>query len=68
MSKAPRFFVPAVASSEQAECVYAYLVAMCYKIVPLLERRIYSITYTYNGEAGTATPQVAIRRLYWLSL
>lgn len=55
MSKAPQFFVPAATSSEQAESVYADLAVLCHKSVPSMERRIYSITYTHNGEEWTAT-------------
>ena len=54
MEKPPAFFVPA-APPENQEKVYAELAKLGRCAVPLVERRIYSITYTHDGEEWTAT-------------
>jgi hypothetical protein len=54
MEKPPAFFVPA-ATPENQETVYVDLAKLGRCAVPLVERRIYSITYTHDGEEWTAT-------------
>jgi hypothetical protein len=54
MEKPPAFFVPA-ATPENLESVYADFAKMCRSAVPPVEQRIYSITYTHDGEDWTAT-------------
>jgi len=54
MEKPPSFFVPA-ATSENQESVYAELAGLCRCAAPAMERRIYSISYTHDGEDWTAT-------------
>lgn len=54
MGKLPAFFVPA-ATPENQESAFADLAKFGRSAVPPVERRIYSITYTHNGEEWTAT-------------
>jgi hypothetical protein len=54
MDKPPVFFVPA-ATSENQESVYAGLAKMAQTSLPPVSNRIYSITYTHDGEVWTAT-------------
>ena len=54
MEKPPAFFVPA-ATPENQESVYAELAKMGRSSVPPDSSRIYSITYTHDGEEWTAT-------------
>ncbi len=54
MEQPPAFFVPA-ATLEDQESAYADLAKLSRCAVPPVERRIYSITYTHDGEEWTAT-------------
>lgn len=54
MGKPPAFFVPA-ATLEDQESAYADLAKLSRCAVPPVERRIYSIAYTHDGEEWTAT-------------
>ena len=54
MVEAPSFFLPA-ATPDNQESVYSDLAQWCHRSVPSLDRRIYSITYTHDGEEWTAT-------------
>jgi hypothetical protein len=54
MTNAPKLFVPA-ATAENVEKVYAGVAEWCRRPVPSLPDRIYSITYTHDGEEWTAT-------------
>jgi hypothetical protein len=54
MANAPKFFVPA-ATPETQEAVYAEFARRAGRPVPKLEDRVYSITYTHNGETWTST-------------
>ena len=61
MEKPAAFFVPA-ATPDNQESVYAELARLSRCAVPPVERRIYSITYTHDGEEWTATVG-AVKRL-----
>ena len=54
ITQAPAFFVP-VATSDNQESVYAEFAKMCRVPAPPMLERIYSITYTHDGEEWTAT-------------
>ncbi len=54
MEKPPAFFLPA-ATPENQETVFADLAKFSRCAVPPAERRIYSITYTHDGEEWTAS-------------
>src|SRR5689334_658023 len=54
MTEVPAFFVPA-ATSENQEEVYASFAKWCERPVPILNKRIYSITYVHDGSTWTAT-------------
>lgn len=56
----PSFFVPDVAADKQEEA-YAFFAEQCHRAVPPLADRIYSITYTHNGEVWTATVGETLR-------
>jgi hypothetical protein len=57
---APPFFVPG-ANPETQESIYAALAKFCGSTVPVIEQRIYSITYVHDGEEWTATVGEALR-------
>ncbi len=54
MVEIPKFFVPNV-PPEDEETAFGRLAEWCRQPVPERERRIYSITYTHDGEEWTAT-------------
>ena len=54
MGKPPAFFVPA-ATVDKQESVYAELAEFGRSFVAPIQQRIYSITYTHEGDEWTAT-------------
>lgn len=54
VADAPEFFIPKVEADKQ-EDAYAVLAQEAGRAVPPLGQRIYSITYTHNGERWVAT-------------
>lgn len=50
----PAFFVPMVMPEKQAEC-YVEFARMIGRVVPAPGSRVYSITFSHNGERWTAT-------------
>jgi hypothetical protein len=54
MEMPPAFFVPAT-TPENQESIYAELAKMGQCSVPAMSSRVYSITYTHDGEEWTAT-------------
>lgn len=54
MVSPPKFFVPKVPAERQEAC-YAELAEAIGQHAPEVGSRIYSITYTHNGETWTAT-------------
>jgi hypothetical protein len=55
MSQAPVFFLPGLEQSEDQEAAFADFAEQCGRPVPPLGQRVYSITYTHDGEQWTAT-------------
>ena len=55
MIEAPKFFVPEVADADKYEEVFKALAKYCGVEPPLIDRRIYSITFVHDGEEWTAT-------------
>ena len=60
MTTPPRFFVPH-ATEEEREEVYASFAAWCHRAVPPADKRIFSITFTHDGEEWTATVGQSLR-------
>ena len=56
----PAFFVPA-ATPEDQESVYADFAKLCHCPAPNLEYRVYSITFSNDGETWTATVGESLR-------
>lgn len=54
INERPAFFIPQVPPEKQEE-VYAGLAGAIGRSAPLIGERIFSITYTHNGETWTAT-------------
>lgn len=60
MVEIPKFFLPNVPPADEEEA-FARLATWCSRPVPERERRIYSITYTHDGEEWTATVGQTLR-------
>lgn len=54
MTETPQFFVPLVPSEDHEKC-YQDMAKAIGQAAPALGKRVYSITFTHNGETWTAT-------------